>query len=262
MIPLCLDQGVGVIPWSPLARGVLAGNRTREGEKRTTRVRDRPVHRLPLRPSRPTSTSSSASPRSPRERGVPPAQVALAWLLHQPGVTAPIVGATKLEPPATTRSPPSSSTLDRRRDRAARGALPAPPRPRPLTGTSRSRATWASPTRTTLRGSPGCYVTRRDILRWTAVAAGRGAGRRAPWCAPGRAWAGRRRHPAQPRAGDAHRGPGDHHLVHGLHRHRRRPRPDGAGARRRRGAWGTDPDRLDRVAGERPAPTRRTTGSS
>ena len=44
MIPLCLDQGVGVIPWSPLARGVLAGNRTRGGERRTTRAGHRPVH--------------------------------------------------------------------------------------------------------------------------------------------------------------------------------------------------------------------------
>ena len=51
MIPQCIDQGVGVIPWSPLARGVLAGNRTRRGEKRTDPIRDRRVRRLPLHPA-------------------------------------------------------------------------------------------------------------------------------------------------------------------------------------------------------------------
>jgi aryl-alcohol dehydrogenase-like predicted oxidoreductase len=94
MIPQCLDQGVGVIPWSPLARGVLTGNRTREGDRHTTRSR--------------TDAFSDALYASPSDfdvvdrvtelaegRGVPPAQVALAWLLHRPGVTAPIIGATK-----------------------------------------------------------------------------------------------------------------------------------------------------------------------
>ena len=51
MIPLCIDQGVGVIPWSPLARGVLAGNRTRDGRATHDARRQRPVHRLPLRPA-------------------------------------------------------------------------------------------------------------------------------------------------------------------------------------------------------------------
>lgn len=94
MLPQCRDMGVGVIPWSPLARGVLAGTRTREGAAKTTRAgSDR-------------FTDSLYSDRDfdvvervvevARERGCPPAQVALAWLLHQPGVTAPIVGATKL----------------------------------------------------------------------------------------------------------------------------------------------------------------------
>ncbi len=94
MIPQCVDQGVAVIPWSPLARGVLAGSRTRAGERRTTR----------------SSTDSFVDSlysdadfdvvdrvgEVAAERGVPPAQVALAWLLHRPGVTAPIVGATRL----------------------------------------------------------------------------------------------------------------------------------------------------------------------
>jgi aryl-alcohol dehydrogenase-like predicted oxidoreductase len=96
MIPQCIDQGVGVIPWSPLARGLLAGNRTRSGEKLTTRANTDAFSDYLYKPDldfpvvdRCTEVSS--------ERGSPSAQVALAWLLHKPGVTAPIVGATKLE---------------------------------------------------------------------------------------------------------------------------------------------------------------------
>ena len=95
MIPQCIDQGVGVIPWSPLARGILAGTRTREGEQRTTRSgSDSFIDSLY------TSAADYDVVDRVREvaaqRGVPAAQVALAWLLHRPGVTAPIVGATKL----------------------------------------------------------------------------------------------------------------------------------------------------------------------
>jgi aryl-alcohol dehydrogenase-like predicted oxidoreductase len=94
MIPLCIDQGVGVIPWSPLARGVLAGNRTREGERRTARSDGDPfTDYLYAQPTDFDVVERVAEVA--QERGVPPAQVALAWLLHRPGVTAPIVGATK-----------------------------------------------------------------------------------------------------------------------------------------------------------------------
>ena len=96
MIPLCLDQGVGVIPWSPLARGVLAGNRTRTGERQTTRADSDPfADYLYEQPTDFDVVERVAEVAA--ERGVPPAQVALAWLLHKPGVTAPIVGATKPE---------------------------------------------------------------------------------------------------------------------------------------------------------------------
>src|SRR3954449_7879215 len=96
MIPLCLDQGVGVIPWSPLARGVLAGNRTREGEKRTTRAgSDGFSDYLYAQPTDFDVVERVAEVAG--ERGVPPAQVALAWLLQRAGVTAPIVGATKAQ---------------------------------------------------------------------------------------------------------------------------------------------------------------------
>ncbi len=94
MIPLCLDQGVGCIPWSPLARGVLAGTRSRDGGRHTTRSSTDPFtdHLY----SQPTDFDVvDAVAQVAAGRGVPPAQVALAWLLAKPGVTAPIVGSTK-----------------------------------------------------------------------------------------------------------------------------------------------------------------------
>jgi aryl-alcohol dehydrogenase-like predicted oxidoreductase len=95
MIPQCLDQGVGVIPWSPLARGVLAGNRGRQGERNTTRASsDGFADYLYAQP-----TDFDVVDRVvevAEERGVKPAQVALAWVLQKPGITAPIIGATKL----------------------------------------------------------------------------------------------------------------------------------------------------------------------
>jgi aryl-alcohol dehydrogenase-like predicted oxidoreductase len=95
MIPQCIDQGVAVIPWSPLARGVLAGTRSREGEKRTTRSETDPFTDYLY--SQPTDFDVvDRVAEVAAERGAPSAQVALAWLIHRPGVTAPIVGATKL----------------------------------------------------------------------------------------------------------------------------------------------------------------------
>src|SRR6516164_3857543 len=94
MIPQCIDQGVGVIPWSPLARGTLAGTRTREGERRTTRANSDPFGDSLYQNSADFDVVDAVGGVA-AARGVPPAQVALAWLLHRPGVTAPIVGATK-----------------------------------------------------------------------------------------------------------------------------------------------------------------------
>ncbi len=95
MIPLCLDQGVGVIPWSPLARGVLAGTRTRAGERSTTRSNtDSFMDYLYEQPT--DFDVVETAQQVAAARGVPTAQVALAWLLAKPGVTAPIVGSTKL----------------------------------------------------------------------------------------------------------------------------------------------------------------------
>jgi 1-deoxyxylulose-5-phosphate synthase len=95
MIPQCVDQGVAVIPWSPLARGLLAGTRTRDGERRTVRSgTDAFGESLYRQPTDFDVVDRCAQVAA--ERGVAPAQVALAWLLHRPGVTAPIVGATRL----------------------------------------------------------------------------------------------------------------------------------------------------------------------
>lgn len=89
MIPLCLDQGVGVLPYSPLARGLLAGTRERTGERHTARARaDRQDRAADFDVADAVRAVAAA-------RSVPPAQVALAWLLGKPGVTAPIVGATR-----------------------------------------------------------------------------------------------------------------------------------------------------------------------
>jgi len=93
MIPQCIDQHVGVLPWSPLARGLLAGNRTREGERLTTRADTDPFGDSLYIEADFDVVDRVAEVAA--ERGVPQAQVALAWLLHRPGVTAPIVGATK-----------------------------------------------------------------------------------------------------------------------------------------------------------------------
>jgi 1-deoxyxylulose-5-phosphate synthase len=95
MIPQCVDQGIAVLPWSPLARGLLAGNRSASGDRLTTRAKTdaftdslyEPEHAAPV---------IERLGEVAAARGVPAAQVALAWLLGRPGVTAPIVGATKL----------------------------------------------------------------------------------------------------------------------------------------------------------------------
>jgi aryl-alcohol dehydrogenase-like predicted oxidoreductase len=94
MIPQCIDQGVGLLPWSPLARGLLAGTRTREGDRLTPRARTDPFADSLYTPELDFAVVDRVVDVATR-RGVAAAQVALAWLLHKPGVTAPIVGATK-----------------------------------------------------------------------------------------------------------------------------------------------------------------------
>ena len=91
-----IDQGVAVLPWSPLARGLLAGNRTREGERLTTRAGTDSFGDSLYTPEIDFDVVERVS-QIGTERGVPQAQVALSWLLHKPGVTAPIVGATRAQ---------------------------------------------------------------------------------------------------------------------------------------------------------------------
>ncbi|HTP19806.1 MAG TPA: aldo/keto reductase [Solirubrobacteraceae bacterium] len=90
MVPLCLDEGVGLLPYSPLARGLLAGKR---GSSRST-VRSSEDQRA-YRES--DLAIAEVVQVIAGERGVPAAQVALAWLISRPAVVAPIVGATRLE---------------------------------------------------------------------------------------------------------------------------------------------------------------------
>jgi aryl-alcohol dehydrogenase-like predicted oxidoreductase len=96
MIPQCLDQGVAVLPWSPLARGLLAGTRTREGEQLTTRAKTDEFGESLYTPEVDFAVVDRVGEVA-AARGVSSAQIALAWLLHKPGVTAPIVGATKVK---------------------------------------------------------------------------------------------------------------------------------------------------------------------
>jgi aryl-alcohol dehydrogenase-like predicted oxidoreductase len=96
MIPLCLDQGIGLIPWSPLARGFLAGSRRREGKGESARAQGDPIaDDLYFREN--DFEVLDALLEVARELGKKPAQVALAWLLAAPGVSAPIVGTTRIE---------------------------------------------------------------------------------------------------------------------------------------------------------------------
>ena len=94
MLPLCLDQGIGVIPWSPLARGFLAGGRAAPGEGNTERARtDEFAPRLYYRSS--DYQVVDALETIAKARGVPNMQVALAWVLRNPAITAPIIGTSK-----------------------------------------------------------------------------------------------------------------------------------------------------------------------
>jgi aryl-alcohol dehydrogenase-like predicted oxidoreductase len=94
MIPLCLDEGVGLIPWSPLARGFLAGNRNSQSLGETVRAKtDDFAQKLYYRPS--DFTVVDRLSEIAKQKGVQNAQVALAWILAKPGVSSPIIGASK-----------------------------------------------------------------------------------------------------------------------------------------------------------------------
>ncbi len=130
MIPLCRDQGVGIIPWSPLARGFLAGNRRAEDFGETLRAKtDDYGHKLYYRPSdfEVVKRVSEVAAR----HGVPNAQIALAWLLAQPGVTAPIIGASKMQ-----HLEDAVAALNVRLETDELAALAEPYQPHPVLGHS------------------------------------------------------------------------------------------------------------------------------
>jgi aryl-alcohol dehydrogenase-like predicted oxidoreductase len=127
MIPLCLDQGVGVIPYSPLARGLLSGSRERGVTARTVRSGNDPLAGEMYNEGDFDVVDVVRAVAS--ERGVPPARVALAWLLGRPGVAAPIVGATKL---AHLDDAIAAVELTLSQEEAER--LEAPYRPHPVLG--------------------------------------------------------------------------------------------------------------------------------
>lgn len=135
MIPLCRDQGIGLIPWSPLARGFLAGNRraadqSEIGRGETTRAKsDEFARRLYYQES--DFAVVDAVSAIAQARGVPNAQVALAWLLHKPAVTAPIIGASKLR---HLEDALAAASLKLEPEEVTR--LEAPYRPHPILGHS------------------------------------------------------------------------------------------------------------------------------
>ncbi|HMD50185.1 MAG TPA: aldo/keto reductase [Bryobacteraceae bacterium] len=128
MNPLCLQEGVGLIPWSPLARGFLAGNRRREGFGDTVRSRtDEYAQRMYYQES--DFSVVDGVTEVAQKRGVSNAQVALAWILAQPGVTAPIVGARSGQ-----QLDDAIASVDLKLDDSELKALAAPYRPHPVLG--------------------------------------------------------------------------------------------------------------------------------
>jgi 1-deoxyxylulose-5-phosphate synthase len=127
MIPQCLDQGVGCIPWSPLARGFLTGNRGRGGQQRTVRADTDPFGDELYGEADYDVVDALAEVAA--GRGLPPAQIALAWLLGKPAVTAPITGATRL---GHLEDALAAVELSLGEDEVAR--LEAPYRPHPVLG--------------------------------------------------------------------------------------------------------------------------------
>jgi aryl-alcohol dehydrogenase (NADP+) len=130
MLPLCREEGIGVIPWSPLARGFVAGNRRQGGTGDTTRAKSDDYARdLYYRPSD-FAVVDHVSEVAAR-RGLPNAQVALAWVLQQPGITSPIIGASKM-----AHLDDALAALRLKLDDAELQALAAPYEPHPVLGHS------------------------------------------------------------------------------------------------------------------------------
>jgi aryl-alcohol dehydrogenase-like predicted oxidoreductase len=132
MMPLCESQGIGVIPWSPLARGMLAGSRKALGDDSTARSQSDGLDQILY--DQPSDWDVVEAVKDvAKQRGARPAQVALAWLLAKPAVRAPIVGATKLE-----HLDDAVAALEIELSEAETAALEAPYRPHPVKGLARA----------------------------------------------------------------------------------------------------------------------------
>jgi len=134
MNPLCIDNGVGLIPWSPLARGFLAGNRDKGGTGPTARAKtDDFAKNMYFREY--DFEVLSVVEQIAKQRSVTPSQIACAWILQAPGVTAPIIGATKL---AHLKEAIAAVEVKLSADEVA--ALEKPYRPHPILGHEQPRA--------------------------------------------------------------------------------------------------------------------------
>jgi len=128
MIPLCRAEGIALTPWSPLARGFLAGNRTRDKKGETTRANNDPyAYELYYRDE--DFTIAERVVELAKRRGVKPTQIALAWHLNKPEITAPIIGATKPH-----HLPEAVAALDIRLSDEERKYLEEPYVPHPILG--------------------------------------------------------------------------------------------------------------------------------
>ena len=128
MIPLCLEEGVGLIPWSPLARGFLAGNRNSQSRGDTIRAKtDDFAQKLYYRQS--DFSVVDRLTEIAQKRGVENAQVALAWILGKPGVSSPIIGASKM-----AHLDQAVSALDLHLDESEVKSLEEPYEPHPVLG--------------------------------------------------------------------------------------------------------------------------------
>jgi aryl-alcohol dehydrogenase-like predicted oxidoreductase len=128
MLPLCRHEGIAVTPWSPLARGFLGGNLPKQGEKTVRARTDSYTQALGIGSEQDYAVAERVHAVAER-LGVKPAQVALAWVLGLPGVTSPIIGASKPH-----HLSDAVGALERRLDAETRAYLEEPYRPKGVHG--------------------------------------------------------------------------------------------------------------------------------